>query len=163
MKTAIAYTSDIILGRTGDVISRESQKDLIKKYAARKDIEVVAWYEDEMYNEDIMSRSGVKGLLDHKGDYDMILVERVWSLSRVWPALQRFFEVLDRKGIRLESATTMWDCVSQMARRRFDKKLVTPKLAPKKVVVFQKEGTPHKIRKPKRLHFVFQPGFLSVK
>ena len=56
MKKAIAYVSDIILGRTGEVIKRSCQVELIAQYAADNDIDIIGWFEDEMYNEDLLAR-----------------------------------------------------------------------------------------------------------
>ncbi|MCZ7586669.1 MAG: recombinase family protein [Deltaproteobacteria bacterium] len=156
MKTAAAYVSDIILGRTGDVIGRESQKELIKQYAAENGIDIVAWFEDDLYNEDVLSRPGVQELLANRDQYQLVLVERVWALSRLWSVCERFFEELERADLRLESATTMWDCVSQMARRRFDKTLKTPKLRPARDVVTRRDAEPVRIKRPARLHLVFE-------
>ncbi len=163
MKKAIAYVSDIILGRTGDVIARESQKELIRKYAADNDIEVVAWFEDEMYSEEVVCRHGVKEMLDYESDYDMILVERVWSFSRLWASLERLYEILERRNIKLQATTTMWDCVSQMSRRRFDKNIPTVSLRKEKEVVVCQNAATVRISRPKRLNFTFQPQLASLK
>jgi len=151
MKKAIAYACDVILGRTGEVISRDYQKDLIRKHAEENGIEIVRWFEDEMYEEDILSRPGVRAMLACEESCDMLLVERVWSLSRSWPALTAFFNELETKGRKLESATTMWDCVSQMCRRRFDSTLAGPKA--KKELVASTDAMPVHIKKPARLVF----------
>ncbi len=119
MKRALAYTSDIILGRTGDVISRSCQAELIKQYATDNCIEIVGWMEDEMYNEDVLMRPGIQALLAFDKPYDVVLCERVWALSRSMAVLEPFFKELDRRNVGFESATTMWDCVSQRCRRRF--------------------------------------------
>lgn len=152
MKKAIAYVSDIILGRTGEVISREYQKELIRQYASDNNVEIVAWFEDEMYNEDVISRHGVQSMLGCDKPYDVVLVERVWTLSRNWNTLQTFFAELERRSVKLESATTMWDCVSQMARRRFDEKL--PSLKPARELVTAAEAGTVRVRKPAKLNFV---------
>jgi DNA invertase Pin-like site-specific DNA recombinase len=119
MKRAVAYVSDIILGRTGEVIKRSYQAETIRKFAADNDIEVVAWFEDEMYNEDVLMRPGIQDLLACEVPCELLLCERVWALSRSMPVLEAFFKELDRRHLRLECATTMWDCVSQKCRRRF--------------------------------------------
>lgn len=159
MKTAIAYTSDIILGRTGEVISRDNQKELIKKYAAANGIDIVAWYEDEMYNEDILARPGVQSLLAHSG-CNTVLVERVWSFSRMNTALDKLYEALDSKGMKIECSTYLWDCISQMSRRHFDKTIPSPRQA---VMVTREQAGPVKVAKPKKLNFVFQPLLNEVK
>jgi len=151
MKKAIAYTSDIILGRTGEVISTSSQKQEIEAYAKANDIEIVGWFEDKMYNEDVMTRTGIQDLLAYEGPCDMVLVERVWSLSRRWPTLEQFYAVLDRKSLKLQSATCMWDCISQMSRRRFDAGLDAVR-QPRELVTAD-EAAPVRMKKPARLHF----------
>ncbi len=119
MKKASAYVSDVILGRTGEVIKRSYQAELIRKFAAENDLEIVAWFEDEMYNEDVLMRPGIQNLLAFEGPCELLLCERVWALSRSMPLLEAFFKELDRRHLRLECATMMWDCVSQKCRRRF--------------------------------------------
>lgn len=151
MKRAIAYTSDIILGRTGEVIKRSYQKDLIVKHAAEKGIEVVAWFEDEMYNEDIMNRPGVKALLAYNEPYDMVLTERVWAFSRAMGTLETFFKELDRRGVTFECATTMWDCTSQKCRRRFNPSL--PAVKPEPAMVVREDAVPVQVRKPAAINF----------
>jgi DNA invertase Pin-like site-specific DNA recombinase len=153
MKTAIAYTSDIILGRTGEVISRESQKELIKKFAESNDIDIVAWFEDEMYNEDLFSRPGIQEMLAHTGS-DTLLVERVWSLSRKSTVLESFYQELEKKSLKLEATTTLWDVISQMARRHFDKTIPAPQAGAAETA---KQVGAVKVAKPKKLHFVFRP------
>jgi DNA invertase Pin-like site-specific DNA recombinase len=150
MKKAIAYVSDVILGRTGDVISREYQKKEIEAHAKANDIEIVAWFEDEMYNEDTMTRKGVQDLLSYDKPFDAILVERVWCFSRRWPVLEQLFAECERHGKKVESATCMWDCISQMSRRRFDATLTTPIV---REVVTREEAGPLHIRRPAKLHF----------
>ncbi|MBN1944291.1 MAG: recombinase family protein [Bradymonadales bacterium] len=152
-KKAIAYTADIILGRTGEVISRTLQRETLEKYASENDIEVVAWFEDEAYCEDIMSREGIQALLSFKGSYDVILVERVWSLSRNWPMLRSFIEVCKQRNLQLTAATTLWDCVSQMSRNeQKDRPARLPRASAAQV-----EAKPYNVRKPKKLHFL-QPA-----
>ncbi len=115
-RRAFAYTSDVILGRTGEVISRATQRDAIARHAAESGIDVVAWFEDEAYNADVLARDGIRRLLERVEPGDSVLVERVWSLSRRWPVLEPFLAELRRRGAQLESATLLWDCVSQRAR-----------------------------------------------
>jgi len=152
MKKAIAYTSDIILGRTGEVIKRSCQAELIKQYAADNGIEIVAWFEDEMYREDLLMRPGIQALLANDKPYDIVLCERVWALSRSMAMLEPFFKELDRRGVSFESATTMWDCVSQMCRRRFSPTL--GELRPAPPVVSRPEAGRVRVARPAHLNFV---------
>ena len=153
MKKAIAYTSDIILGRTGEVISREYQKELISKFAEEKGLEIVAWFEDEVYEEDtLVARPGIQKMLAYDGPCDVFLVERVWALSRKMATLTGFFKVLAQKKLMLETATYLWDCTSQMVRRQVNTgtaapaKMVTP-------VTVTREPRKVAMRRPERFHF----------
>jgi DNA invertase Pin-like site-specific DNA recombinase len=114
--TAIAYVADVILGRTGEVIGREAQKEEIRRHAAESGIEIVGWFEDEAYNEDIATRDGIRALLASDKRCDTLLVERVWSLSRDWQVLEAFLRELALRGMKIEAASTLWDCASQRAR-----------------------------------------------
>jgi len=152
MKKAIAYVNDIILGRTGEVINRSCQVELIAQYAADNEIEIIGWFEDEMYNESVLDRPGIKALLACGNPYDLVLCERVWALSRSMGALEPFFKELDKRGVKLESATTMWDCVSQQCRRRFRGAPKTSPRQPKPVVENRAVDRP-RVARPSRLHF----------
>ena len=151
MKKAIAYTSDIILGRTGEVISRKYQKELIRQFAETNNLEIVAWFEDEIYEEDILARPGIQRMLAYDGPCEVFMVERVWALSRKMATLTGFFKLLAQKKIRLETATYLWDCTSQMVRRQ-----LTAGTAPAKVmepVMVTKEPRKAAIRRPEQFHF----------
>jgi len=152
MKKAIAYTSDVILMRTKEVISRETQKELIKKYAAENGIEIAGWFEDEAYDENVLNRPGVRGMLEAIGGCDMVLVERLWSFSRNMPTLEKLFAEFDKKGVRLEAASTLWDIASQKCRHRFNGRVPGAKAA--KSAVLRREPVAVKIRRPEKLNFV---------
>jgi len=152
MKKALAYVSDIILGRTGEVIRRSCQVELIVEYASDNEIEIIGWFEDEMYDEDVLMRPGIQALLAYNKPYDMVLCERVWALSRTMAVLEPFFKELDRRGVRFEAATTMWDCVSQKCRRRFR----SPSRGhpqPERPVVARAEPIHAHVKRPTHLHF----------
>lgn len=117
MKKAIAYVSDIIIGRTGEVIGRDEQRATIERHASENDIEIVSWFEDEVYTDDLFARPGVQQMLSGADDVDMILVERIWALSRNWAEVRRFEQEMDTRGKRVAAATMLWDCVSMMARQ----------------------------------------------
>ncbi len=151
-RTAISYVSDVILGRTGEVIGRVAQREGIRRYAADNGIEIVASFEDEAYNEDVLSRDGVRALLACDRRCDILRVERVWSLSRNWTALEPFLIELDRRGIRIEAATTLWDCTSQRARHfRADRKVAEREEV--LAAVAEPAAVRTRIRKPERLFF----------
>ena len=151
MKKAIAYTSDIILGRTGEIISRTCQAELIRQYASENGIEIVSWFEDEMYNEDILMRPGIQSMLAFDEPYVLVLCERVWALSRSMATLEPFFRELDRRKAGFEAATTMWDCVSQRCRRRFSDTL--EELRPVQPVVELARAGKARVARPERLRF----------
>jgi len=151
MKKAVAYTSDIVLGKTGEVVTRAYQKELIASHAAENNMEVVAWFEDETYNEDVMSRPGIRAMMAYAGEYDTVVTERVWAFSRSMSKMEEVFKEMDRRGVTYVNATTMWDCTSQKCRRRFNPAL--PAVKPVQVVT-REEATPVKVRKPARMNFV---------
>ena len=118
-KKAIAYVSDIVLGSTGEVISRETQKNAIRQHAADSGYEIVAIFEDDVYAEDVITRPGIQRLLACDVEYDAVLVERVWCLSRSWAPMEPLFKELQRRGHKVESAVCLWDCISQRSRHYF--------------------------------------------
>jgi DNA invertase Pin-like site-specific DNA recombinase len=153
-KKALAYVSDIILGRTGEIISRDEQKKAITQYAADNGIEIVAWFEDEQFNEDVLTRPGIQKLLGCDQRCDCLLVERVWALSRNTKTLQGLFAELNSRQMKLEAATTLWDCVSQMSRHYFAKgRGLKPVVLPEERVE-RVEGAPAQVRKPAHMHFL---------
>lgn len=115
-KKAIAYTSDIILGNTGLVIEREFQKKRIEEYAKDNNIQIVAWFEEEAYHENPFDRPKIQALLGYQEAYDLLLVERTWAISRRWREVRALLNAAANKKARVEATTTLWDCVSQMAR-----------------------------------------------
>jgi hypothetical protein len=118
-KTAIAYASDIILGNTGEVIDRAFQKARVEEYAKENNIKILAWFEDEAFSEYLFSRPKIKEMIAFKEPYDYVLVERVWTLSRKWKEVKALLKVLESKQVRVQATTTLWDCVSQMARHHY--------------------------------------------
>jgi hypothetical protein len=151
-KKAIAYVSDIVLGATGEVISRATQKDAIKRHATENGYEIVAWYEDDVYAEDVITRPGVQRLLAHEGEYDTVLCERVWTFSRHWVAVEPFFKEMQRRGHKVESTITLWDCLSQRSRHYFrdGKRAPAPVMTPVVVAATQRA----RVAAPAQLNFV---------
>jgi hypothetical protein len=128
-KKAIAYTSDIILGNTGLVIERALEKKRIEEYAKENNITIVAWFEEEAYEESPLARPKLKEALAYKEPYDVVLIERVWAISRKWTEVLGVIKAWEAKNARLECATTMWDCVSMMARNHYrpaEKRMALP-------------------------------------
>ncbi len=118
-KTAIAYLSDVILGSSGEVIQRATQREKIEAWAAENNIEILNWYEDKIYAEDLFDRSGIQSMLADDSGADLVVVERVWALSRNWAEVKTLLARLEAKGARLEASSTLWDCVSQMSRHHY--------------------------------------------
>ncbi len=147
-RRALAYVSDVILGTTGDVISREVQRQAIRRHASENGIEIVAWFEDEAWSAEVLSRDGIRKLLAAEA-CDCLLVERVWSLSRNWSLLEGFMKELRGKGMRLESATLLWDCTSQRARHFYAEKKPKKPVAIEHMTVMR----PVRIKKPEHLFF----------
>jgi len=150
-KKAIAYVGDVILGTTGEIISRDYQRSEIAAWADENGVEVVKWYEDSVYAESLFQRPGVRAMLDDDSGADMVLVERVWSLSRNWKDLNTLIERLEAKGKKVESTTNLWDCVSQMTRQYYTSGGV--KKQPRPVVQLEKSKARHRVRRPATMHF----------
>jgi DNA invertase Pin-like site-specific DNA recombinase len=149
---AIAYTSDVTMHRTKEVISRATQKEVINKYAAENGIEIAAWFEDEVCDENVFGRPGAQKMMGALNGCDMVLVERVWSFSRNVPVVEKVCDELEKKGVRLEAASTLWDVASQKCRHRF--KAVVPGTAAVKVAAARRAPAAAKIRKPEKLNFL---------
>ncbi|MFA6450072.1 MAG: response regulator [bacterium] len=116
MKKAVAYICPIPLDYADDIISADEQKQKITKYALRNKLEIVAFYEDEIQSEDTLGQPAIQAIFDSDNDAGVFLCERIWCLSRKRNLLRPFLEAIDLEGIKLETATTMMDCVSQYAR-----------------------------------------------
>jgi len=120
-KKAIAYVADIVLGNTGEIIDRAFQKERIEKYAKDNDITIVRWFEDGVYEENPLYRPHMKEMIECKEPCAYLLVERTWTISRRWSELKDFIKLMEDKKIRIDTVTTLWDCVSQMARNYYRK------------------------------------------
>jgi len=118
-KKAVGYVCAIPVPGAGEVISKEDQRLRIMKYAKRENVELVCIYEDDEYSEDFKTRPGVSKVRDCRELIDMVLVERVWSLSRKRKELEPFLKELDEKNVQLVASSYLWDCVSQQIRHRY--------------------------------------------
>jgi DNA invertase Pin-like site-specific DNA recombinase len=118
-KTAIAYASDIIQGNTGGIIDRAFQKARIERYAKENHIRIIAWFEDENFNEFMFGRPKIKELITARESHDYLLVERVGALSSKWKEVRAMLRVMGGKNVKVQSTTTLWDCISQMARSHY--------------------------------------------
>jgi DNA invertase Pin-like site-specific DNA recombinase len=151
MGRAIAYVSDIVPGRAGEVLTRSRQIEIIKQFAADSEIEIAAWFEDETCNAAVLNRPGIRALLECRQPYDRVICARVWALARSRAALEPFFQELDRRGVGFAAAASTWDCVSQQSRRRFKSLPVLPQVdrIPDAMGEFR-----YRVAKPVRLNFV---------
>lgn len=152
-KKALVYLNDITLGRTGETITREEQKKAVIAYAAKNGIEILDIFEDEGESADILDRPGVKKLLACKLGGDLVLVERIWALSRNMKALRTFFTELEARNVKLEAATTLWDCASQMTRHHFATRKGAAETTPAERVELP-AGAGYKVRRPAQLYFL---------
>jgi hypothetical protein len=118
-KKAIGYVCDIPIYGTDMVISKEDQRLRILKYAQNEGLNLIAIYEDNAFDKDFANRPGVRKCLDCQETFDMIIVERVWCLSRIRKELDPFLKKLDEKKVQLLSTSYLWDCVSQHVRHRY--------------------------------------------
>ena len=117
----------------------------IKRYAAEKGIEIIAWFADDRNEEDLLKRPGIQALLEFGQPYELVLCERVRALARSMAALDSFLKELEHRQVQFESAVMTWDFVSQQCRRR-------SKLLPVLPRVVQLGG--YRVAKPVRLNFV---------
>ena len=124
LKKAIGYVCDIPILRTDEVIGKEDQKARILKYAQKENLEIICIFEDEEYTKDFMNRPGVKDILEYTGDFDVLLVERAWCMTRKIKEIKPLLEKLDARKIQLVATSYLWDCVSQHIRHRGRETLV---------------------------------------
>jgi DNA invertase Pin-like site-specific DNA recombinase len=117
-KRAIGYVCEIPVPGTDMVISKNSQLERIRNYAAKEGIELAAIYEDSTWTDDFSTWPGVQMLLDAP-NYDCVLVERVWCFSRNMSDLKPFITELEKNNHELVASTCLWDCVSQQIRHRY--------------------------------------------
>ncbi len=118
-KKAIGYVCEIPIPDTDLVISREYQRDRIRQYAGKENMELVAIYEDEEFTENFIDRPGIRKIIESDAGFDTVLVERVWCMSRKIKELNPFLDKLDRMGVELVATSYLWDCTSQQVRHRY--------------------------------------------
>ena len=123
VKRAIGYVCEIPIPGTDEVISKEDQRIRMMKFVQKENIDLICIYEDDAYGEDFANRPGIKKAMSCPEDYDLILVERVWAISRKRKDLEPFLKELDRKNVQLVASSYLWDCVSQQVRHRYAGKL----------------------------------------
>ncbi len=120
---AIGYVCDIPIPGAGELISKEEQRIRILKHVEKEALELVSIYEDEKHTEDFINRPGVQNVLNCKEDFEVLLVERVWCLSRRMKDLLPFLEKLDSMDVQLVCTSYLWDYASQKVRRRYTEDL----------------------------------------
>lgn len=118
-KKAIAYTTNIVLGNTGLVIERALERKRIEEYAKENGITIVAWFEEEVYEENPMARPKLNEALACTEPHELVLMERVWAISRRWREIRAVMNLFEAKNARVECATRLWDCISMMARHYY--------------------------------------------
>jgi DNA invertase Pin-like site-specific DNA recombinase len=118
-KKAVGYVCEIPIPGTDQVVSKEDQKLRIMKYAQKENLTLVCIYEDDKATESLNGRPGIEKIRTHEEPFDLLLVERVWSLSRKRKDLEPFLRELDRKGVEVVASSYLWDCVSQQIRHRY--------------------------------------------
>lgn len=151
MKRAIAYVSDCPLHYGGETLTRGRQGEIISKFASEHQVEVVAWFEDEPGGGQILMRPGIRALLAFDKPYDLVLCERIWALAHSMEAVEPFLSELDRRGVGLDCATSMWDLVSQQCRRRSRNLPLIPAVSQRPAEV--KPVSRVRVAKPARLNF----------
>ncbi len=123
MKRAIGYVCDVPVVGSDLVISKEDQRLRILKYAEKENLELVGIYEDDCSGEGCLNRPGVNKVLCCEEAYDLVLVERVWAMSRKMKDLEPVLDKLDARRVPLVCTSQLWDCVSQQVRHRYGEDL----------------------------------------
>ncbi|TFG93881.1 MAG: recombinase family protein [Syntrophobacterales bacterium] len=118
-KKAIGYVCDVPVTGTNMIIGKEDQRARLLKYAKKENIELVNIFEDDAYTRDFMNRPGVQKVLTMLEQYDTVLVERAWVLTRERKDLVPFLEKIEPKQIKLVATTYLWDYLHQELRRRY--------------------------------------------
>lgn len=155
-RKALCYLNDVIILQTGTIISRNDQKQRIIAHAEKNGIEIIDFYEDRKYDEEVLSRPGVQAMLLDEREYDLILVDSVWVFSRNWSILKNLLKIISLKSVKLESASILWDCTSQRSRNYPGGRELKHrrKASPQQVPVAEKGRKPVKIKMPATLNFV---------
>ena len=123
---AIGYVKDICTS-TGEVITKEEQKEKIIQYAKLNNVNLIGILEeDDTILESILDRAEVKKILQMAGEIDTVIVERVWCFSRKYGEVVTCLDELYKIGIKIVSALTMWDCTSQKVRHYYSKRKDEP-------------------------------------
>jgi len=123
-KRAIGYVCEIPVAGSDLIISKRDQRLRILKHVEKENLELLCIYEDDTFTENPLDRPGVNRVLMCKDEYDVVLVERVWALSRKMKGLKPILAKLDAKEVPLMATSYLWDCVSQQVRGRYSEDAV---------------------------------------
>jgi CheY-like chemotaxis protein len=115
-RRAVGYACGIDLEHEGIFVPAEKQKDRIRKLASALNLKLSDIYLDENRDVEILERPAMKKLLQEENRAGVIIVDRIWALSRRREKLQPFLRTLGEKNIGLEIATVMMDVASQYVR-----------------------------------------------
>ena len=140
MARAIAYVCA--------ALDRNRQIETIKEFAGLQGLEIVAWCEDAgdaVRLPDLLERPGIRALLGCPLAFDLVLCDRVRTLSRSIARLEPFLDELRKKGVGFECAVYEWDLVSQQCRRRCRSLPVRP--------AFPASTRRFRVAKPAQFHF----------
>jgi DNA invertase Pin-like site-specific DNA recombinase len=148
MAYALAYIRDFKLGNK--IIARDRQIESIKQFAEVNGIEINAWFEDTAECMDVLSRPGIQSMLNYGGAFPMVICERISALAPSLEMLAPFLKELESRGVRVETASPSWDCVSQQYRRRAKSLPARPRIPPP-ASIGSTGG--HRVARPARLYF----------
>ena len=115
-KRAVGYACGIDLEHEKIFVPVETQKNRIRKLASALNLRLADIYVDEDREAEILERPAMKKLLQEENQAGVIILDRIWALSRRREKMQPFLRALGEKGIGLEIATTMMDVASQYIR-----------------------------------------------
>ena len=118
-KRAIGYVCDIPIPNTDMVISKEDQRIRILKCVEQENLELITICEDEKYTEEFMNRPGVQKILNFRENFDVLLIERVWCMSRKMKELKPFLKKIDAKNVKMVCSSCLWDMTRQQGRHRY--------------------------------------------
>jgi DNA invertase Pin-like site-specific DNA recombinase len=118
-KLAVGYVCDIQVAGTDIIITKADQRDRIRKYAAKQNIDLVGFFEDEADTPDFLRRPGVQNMLNLAPAFEQVIVERVWALTRDASDIEQFLNIIEKKDVKLIATSNLWDAASKLVRHRY--------------------------------------------
>jgi CheY-like chemotaxis protein len=115
-RLAVGYVCAIDLEAEGVVSPAEKQIERVKKFSGANNLKLKDIFEDSDRAVEILERPAMRKLLNEEEKAGVIIIDRIWSLSRKREKLQPFLHALTEKGFTLEVVTTMMDVASQYVR-----------------------------------------------